>query len=76
MSLAKHGSATDPQLYSYLTLGTIFWVTVMLIGTRLKFSTVNLTKISEFAIFEDLARPDNFPDLDLSSKLQAMRENR
>ena len=37
MSLAKHGNATDPQQYTYLTLGTLFWVTVMLIGNASNF---------------------------------------
>ena len=32
MSLAKHGNATDHQLYTYLSLGSLFWITVMLIG--------------------------------------------
>ena len=33
MSLAEHGNSTDPQKYTYLTLSSIFWITVMLIGT-------------------------------------------
>ena len=32
MSLAKHGNATDTQLKVYLTLGSVFWIIVMLIG--------------------------------------------
>ena len=32
MSLAKHGNATDPQQYTYLSLGTLFWITIMVIG--------------------------------------------
>ena len=35
MSLAKHGSATDKQQYAYLILGSVFWITVMLIGRPL-----------------------------------------
>ena len=33
MGLAKHGNTTNTQKYSYLTLGTVFWFTVILIGT-------------------------------------------
>ena len=32
LSLAEHGFATDPQQYSYLGLGSILWVTIMLLG--------------------------------------------
>ena len=34
VSLAKHGFATDKQQYTYLSLGSIFWITIMLIGRR------------------------------------------
>ena len=32
-SLAKHGFGTDKQQNMYLGLGSLFWITVMLIGT-------------------------------------------
>ena len=32
VSLAEHGNATNKQQYSYLGLGSLFWITVMLIG--------------------------------------------
>lgn len=32
VSLEKHGFSTDKQQKTYLTLGSLFWITVMLIG--------------------------------------------
>ena len=31
-SLAEHGFATNKQQYSYLGLGSLFWITIMIIG--------------------------------------------
>lgn len=33
LTLAEHGFATDRQRNRYLTIGSLFWITVMLIGT-------------------------------------------
>ena len=75
MSLAEHGNATDPQQYSYLTLGTIFWVTVMLIGTIFMNDHESLLNFSEFRIVGEVSRRDDLFDFDLSSKLQEMRSD-
>ena len=65
-SLAKHGNATDPQLYSYLSLGTLFWGTIMLIGNlNITFKFKNFTKTSEFAFSGEITRRDDFSDFNL-----------
>ena len=71
MSLAKHGSATDLQLKSYLVLGSIFWITVMLIGT---FRVIIISYFeSKFRLFGKITRRYDFSDVDLSPKLQGVR---
>ena len=32
MSLEEHGFATNKQKYTYVGLGSLFWITVMIIG--------------------------------------------
>ena len=48
VSISEHGFATDRQRKSYAVLGSLFWITIMLIG-RLKLYQLLLTfLLSEF----------------------------
>ena len=41
LSLAEHGFATDAQQYSYLGLGSLLWISIMLIGKPFFFLSKN-----------------------------------
>lgn len=76
ITLAKHGFATDIQKRTYLTLGSIFWLTIMLIG-RVSLEIFNLLSLgfSGLRVFIKISRCDNFFDDDMSSELQKMRDS-
>ena len=71
MGLAKHGNTTNSQKYSYLTLGTVFWLTVMIIGTSRIIYISNFE--SKLRLLGEIARCNDISDVELSSKLQEMR---
>ena len=64
MSLAKHGYGTDPQFYSYLSLGSIFWIMIMVIGNFCFFFILFFIG-SKCAFFGEIPRRDDFSDFDL-----------
>ena len=76
ITLAKHGFATDIQKRTYLTLGSIFWLTIMLIG-RVSLEIFNLLSLgfSGLRVFIKISRCDNFFDDDMSSELQKVRDS-
>ena len=67
MTLAKHGFATDKQQRTYLTLGSLFWITVMLIGTFRAINFFSCAFSSGLRLSSKITRRYNLSDYDMSS---------